>query len=338
MHVQPIIVEKHPMKKTLATLLALIATGLATGLSTNLHAQAYPTKPIRVVIPNEPGTLDFYIRMMEPRLREIMGQPWIVEYRAGAGGQIGASTVAKAAPDGYTIMFTHPGTHATVQYLSNTVLYDPVNDFTPITALAASWLCLLAHPSLPANTVQELVELAKKSPGKLSYSHNGVGNTTHMSGEQMKIITGIDMLQVAYKGGAPALGAVVANQVPLSIVSIAGGAMPQIKAGKVKILAMIGSKRYPGLPNVPNMPEVLPGFEPPPTWIAFFGPAQLPKPVLDRIYGALVGALKDADLRDKVEATGVAVMLNTPEEFAALQKRDIASIGRVVKAAGIKPE
>ncbi|MFM9967129.1 MAG: Bug family tripartite tricarboxylate transporter substrate binding protein [Burkholderiales bacterium] len=323
------------MKKLLLSLGAL--TMLAVCASAP-HAQTFPAKPIRVVIPNEPGTLDFYIRMMEPRLREITGQPWIVEYRAGAGGQIGASTVAKAAPDGYTIMFTHPGTHATVQYLSKTVLYDPVNDFTPITALAASWLCLLANPSLPANSIQELLELAKKSPGKLSYSHNGVGNTTHMSGEQLKIITGMDMLQVAYKGGAPALAAVVADQVPLSIVSIAGGALPQIKAGKVKILAMIGSKRYPGLPNVPNMPEVVAGFEPPPTWIAFFGPAKMPKPVLDRIYGALVGTLKDQDLRDKVEATGVAVMLNTPEEFAALQKRDIASVGRVVKAAGIQAE
>ena len=303
-----------------------------------VSAQSFPVKPIRVVIPNDPGTLDFYIRMMGPRLQEITGQPWIVEYRAGAGGQIGANSVARAAPDGYTILFTQPGTHVTVQYLSKTVLYDPVNDFTPITALAASWLCLLANPSLPANNLQELIELAKKTPGKLSYSHNGVGNTTHMSGEQIKILTGIDIVHVPYKGGAPALAAVVADQMPLSIVSIAGGALPQIKSGKVKILAMIGSKRYPGLPNVPNMPEILPGFEPPPTWIAFFGPAAMPRPVLDRIHGAIVTAMKDQDLRDKVEATGVAAVLNTPEEFLAVIKRDIANVGKVVKAAGIQPE
>lgn len=323
------------MKKML---IALMAVTIAASLPDILQAQAFPSKPIRVIIPNEPGTLDFYLRMMGPRLQEITGQPWIVEYRAGAGGQIGASAVAKAAPDGYTIMFTHPGTHATVQYLSKTVLYDPVNDFTPITILAASWLCVLANPSLPANSMQELIALAKQTPGKLSYSHNGVGNTPHMSGEQMKILTGLDMVHVPYKGGAPALAAVVSGQVPLSIVSIAGGAMPQIKSGKVKILVMIGSKRYAGLPNVPNLPEVMLGFEPPPTWIAFFGPAQMPRPVLDRIHGAIVTAMKDQDLRDKVEATGVAAVLNTPEEFLAVLKRDIASIGKVVKAAGIQPE
>ena len=323
------------------SLLAALAAAFGMAVSAPALPQAassYPSKPIRVVIPNEPGTLDFYVRMLGPRLQEITGQPWIVEYRAGAGGQIGANSVARSAPDGYTILFTHPGTHATVQSLSKTLLYDPVNDFTPITVLAASWLYLLANPSLPANSVQELVELARKIPGKLSYSHNGVGNTTHMSGEQLKILTGIDMVHVPFKGGAPALAAVVAGQVPLAIVSIAGGAMPNIKAGKVKILVMIGSKRYAGLPSVPNMPEVLPGFEPPPTWIAFFGPALLPRPVLDRLHGAIVTAMKDQDLRDKVEATGVAAILNTPEEFLALLKRDIASVGKVVRDAGIKPE
>ncbi len=303
-------------------------------------AQAFPSKPVRVVIPNEPGTLDFYVRMMGPKLQELTGQPWIVEYRAGAGGQIGANSVARAAPDGYTILFTHPGTHATVTFLSKNVLYDPVNDFTPITVLAASWLCLLANPSFPPNTVAELLDYAKKNPGaKLSYSHNGVGNTTHMSGEQLKILTGIDMLQVPYKGGAPALAAAVGGEVPLTIVSIAGGAMPNIKAGKVKILAMIGSKRYPGLPNVPNMPELVQGFEPPPTWIGFFGPAKLPKPIADRLRGAIADALaQDRDLRDKVEATGVEVIANTPEQFLELLKRDIGVVGRIVKAVGIQPE
>ena len=148
--------------KSIASYFFVVLVGLA-GAG---HAQTFPSKPIRVVIPNEPGTLDFYIRMMEPRLREITGQPWIVEYRAGAGGQIGASTVLYSSRSRHTIIFTHSGTHATVQYLSKNVLYDPVNDFTPITALAASWLCLLAHPSLPVNSVQELIELAKKTPGK----------------------------------------------------------------------------------------------------------------------------------------------------------------------------
>jgi tripartite-type tricarboxylate transporter receptor subunit TctC len=302
-------------------------------------AQAFPSKPIRVVIPNEPGTLDFYIRFMAPKLQELTGQQWIVEYRPGAGGQIGANSVSKSAPDGYTILFTHPGTHVTVGFLSKTVLYDPVADFTPITVLGSSWLCLLAHPSFPPNTVAELVEHAKKNPGKASYSHNGIGNTTHLAGEQLKILTGIDMVHVPYKGGAPALNAVVAGEVPLSIVSIAAGAQGHIKAGKVKILAMIGPNRYPGLPNVPNMPDIVKGFEAPPGWIGFFGPPALPRPVTDRLRNAIHDALaQDKGLKDKVEATGVQAITNTPDEFMAMLKGNIAFASRIAKAAGVKPE
>jgi tripartite-type tricarboxylate transporter receptor subunit TctC len=317
------------MKRLIASLLLIPGVVLA---------QAFPSKPIRVVIPNEPGTLDFYIRMMDAKLREITGQPWVVEYRSGAGGQIGAHAVSKAPPDGYTILFTHPGTHVTVKYLSKNVMYDPVADFTPITVLANSWLCLLAHPSFPANTVGEMIEHAKRNPGKLSYSHNGVGNTTHMSGEQLKALAGIDMLHVPYKGGAPALAATVSGEVPLSIVSIAGGALPQIRGGKVKILAMIGAQRYPGLPNVPTLTELIPGFEYPPSHIGFFGPPNLPRPITDRLQGAIAEALKDPELRAKVEATGVWVLANRPEEFAAMIRQGMEVVGRLVKTAGIKPE
>jgi tripartite-type tricarboxylate transporter receptor subunit TctC len=317
-----------------------ILAALALAVPAAAFAQAFPAKPIRVIIPNEPGTLDFYIRFMAPKLQELTGQPWIVEYRPGAGGQIGANSVSKAAPDGYTILFTHPGTHVTVTFISKNVLYDPIADFTPITVLGSSWLCLLAHPSLPANTVPELIDYAKKNPqAKLAYSHNGVGNTTHLAGEQLKILTGLDMVHVPYKGGAPALNATVAGEVPLTIVSIAGGAIPQIKSGKVKILAMMGQNRYPGMPNVPTMQEVIKGFESPPGWIGFFGPPQLPRPIADRLRNAVADALaQDPGLKEKVEGTGVAAITNTPDEFAAMLKRDIAFAARIVKAAGIQPE
>ena len=302
-------------------------------------AQSFPTRPIRVIIPNEPGTLDFYVRMMGPKLQELTGQPWVVEYRAGASGQIGANIVAKSPPDGYTIMFTNPGTHVTLPLLSKNVMYDPVADFTPITVLASSWYCLLVHPTLPVGTVPELIEYAKRAPGKLSYSTNGIGSASHLSARQLELLTGINMVHVPYKGGAPALNAAVAGEVPVTITSIAAGAQQNFKAGKVKMLAVLGPKRFPGLPNVPNMPEVVPGYEPVPNWIAFFGPAGLPKSIADLLRGAVADAVaQDKELRSKIEGTGVNIMTNTPEEFLSMLKRDIANVAKIVKAAGIQPE
>lgn len=302
-------------------------------------SQTFPVKPIRVVIPNEPGTLDFYVRMMGAKLQELTGQPWVIEYRPGAGGQIGANTVARAAPDGYTILFTHPGTHVTAQFLNKTVLYDSVADFTPISALATSWLTVLAHPSVPVNTVAEMIDHVKRNPGKMSYSSTGIGSTAHLSGVQVNVLTGSDLMHIPYKGGGPGLAALIAGDVPLAILSIAGGALPHIKSGKLKILAVMGAgQRYPGLPNVPMISETLPKFEDLPTFIGFFGPAQLPKPIVDRLQGAISQAMKDSALREKVEATGVLVLANKPEEYAAMIKKSITEVGRLVKAAGIKPQ
>jgi tripartite-type tricarboxylate transporter receptor subunit TctC len=236
-------------------------------------------------------------------------------------------------------MFTNPGTHVTVRYLNKNLMYDPIADFTPITSLAASWMCLLTHPSLPVSTVAELIDYAKRSPGKLSFSSNGIGTAGHLSVEQLKVMTGIEMVHVPYKGGAPALNAVVAGEVPVTVVSIAAGAQQHFKAGKVKMLAVMGPKRYSGLPNVPNMPELIPGYEPVPIWIGFIGPARMPKPVADRLRGAIADAVQqDKELRGKIEATGVTIVTNTPEEFLEALKSDIVSVGKTVKAAGIRPE
>jgi tripartite-type tricarboxylate transporter receptor subunit TctC len=301
-------------------------------------SQPFPAKPVHFIVPMEPGTLDYYLRLISPKLQEGLGQPVVIEYRSGAGGVIGAQLVARAAPDGYTVLFTTPGTNVTLPFLSRNVPYDPVADFTPITAFGGSWLSVLAHPSVPVATMADLIEYARRNPGKISYASNGVGGNNHLAGEQIKLLTGIDIVHVPYKGGAPALSAVIAGETQIAINSIGGSTLPSIQTGKIKALAVIGTMRHPALANTPLIGEVIPGYEAPPAWIAFFGPARLQKPVLDRLANEIIRAANVPEVREKSLAAGVSVIANTPEQFAAMFKNDVAVVARLVKAAGIKPE
>src|SRR5262245_2855537 len=225
-------------------LLAVLATALAG------FAQAQsPSRPLKIVVPFPPGNgTDILARLMAPKMTAASGQAVIVENRGGANGQIGAEAVAHAAPDGATILFTSPSTHVTSLFLQKALPYDPVKDFTPITAAVEPVTVLTVSPSLPVNSVKELIAYAKANPGKLNYSSPGIGAVFHMSGELFKLGAGVDIVHVPYKGAAPALQAVIANEVSMGFNSLAS-VLPHLRSGKLKVLAVLESKRYPGLPD-----------------------------------------------------------------------------------------
>ena len=299
---------------------------------------AQPSRPLKIVVPFPPGNgTDILARLMSPRMTAATGQPVIVENRGGANGQIGAEAVAHAAPDGTTILFTSPSTHVTAQFLSKSLPYDPVKDFTPITAAVEPVTVMTVNPSLPVNSVKELIAYAKANPGKLNYSSPGVGAVFHMSGELFKLGAGVDIVHVPYKGASPALQGVIAGEVAIGFNSLAS-VLPHMRSGKLKVLAVLEAKRYPGLPDVPSIGEVIPGFEKPASWFGLFGPAGLPPATTARLHDELVASLRDPDVRAKVDELAMTVIANTPEQFSAMLKSGIDQYGRLIKAAGIKPE
>jgi len=299
---------------------------------------AQQARPLKIVVPFPPGNgTDILARLMAPKMTAATGQAVIVENRGGANGQIGAEAVARATPDGTTILFTSPSTHVTAQFLSKSLPYDPVKDFTPITAAVEPVTVMTINPSLPVNSVKELIAYAKANPGKLDYSSPGVGAVFHMSGELFKLGAGIDIVHVPYKGASPALQGVIAGEVAIGFNSLAS-VLPHLRSGKLKVLAVLEAKRYPGLPDVPSIGEALPGFEKPASWFGLFGPAGLPPATTARLHDELVASLKDPEVRGKIDELAMAVIANTPAEFSVMLKNGIDQYGRLIKAAGIKPE
>ena len=298
-------------------------------------AQAQP-RPLKIVVPFPPGNgTDILARLMAPKMTTATGQAVIVENRGGANGQIGAEAVAHAAPDGTTILFTSPSTHVTAQFLSKSLPYDPIKDFTPITAAVEPVTVMTINPSLPVNSVKELIAYAKANPGKLDYSSPGVGAVFHMSGELFKL--GVDIVHVPYKGASPALQGVIAGEVAIGFNSLAS-VLPHLRSGKLKVLAVLEAKRYPGLPDVPSIGEALPGFEKPASWFGLFGPAGLPPATTARLHDGLVASIKDPEVSGKIDELAMTVIANTPEQFSVMLKSGIDQYGRLIKAAGIQPE
>jgi len=245
--------------------------------------------------------------------------------------------VAHSPPDGYLIQVGTSGTHVTSIFLNKNVPYDPIKDFTPITAAVEPATCIVVNPSLAVNSIRELIEYAKRNPGKLSYGTSGVGSVFHLAGELFNQTAGVELVHVPYKGVAPAMTDVVAGQILVNFTSVAD-AMTNTKAGKVRMLAVLEPKRYPGLPEMPTVTESLSAFQKPATWFGFLGPAGLPQPILARLNGEIVKAITASDARAKLEGMGLNVIANTPEQFAALIRSGIEQYGRIVKSAGIKPE
>jgi tripartite-type tricarboxylate transporter receptor subunit TctC len=315
---------------------AAVLAGLA--LSQHVAAQSFPSKPIRVIVPFPPAAvLDTMGRLVAQKMSESVGQPVVVENRAGANGIIGSEFVARSAPDGYTLLVTTPSTHISSVYLMKSLPFDPRKDVTPITAAVDSVTVLAVHPSVPVTTAAELIDYLKRNPGKVAYGSAGVGNVFHLIGEMFQSHNGVSLVHVPYKGIVQAVQDTATGQVQM-VFSAVNNVMPHMKAGRLKVLAVLNPKRYEGLPGVPSVTEVMPGFERPASWFGFLGPAGLPQQVLARLNGEIVKALNALDARAKLEAMGLMVIGNTPQEFAAQYHAGFDIYGRIIKAAGIQPE
>ena len=316
----------------LSGLLPLAANGPAL-------AQAWPTaKPITMVVPFPPGpALDMVARLVGGKLSAAVGQTVVVDNRTGANGTIGSNAVARAAPDGYTLLAATAGTHVTAMHLMKNLPYDPVKDFTPIMAAVEPATCLVVNASLPVNSVQELIAYAKANPGKLSYGSSGVGSVFHMMGELFNQTAGVKIAHVPYRGVAPAMQDVIGGHIPMVFISVSN-AMPAVRQGSVKILAVLEPARYAKLANVPSMSEIIPEFRKPSSWFGFFGPAKMPPEIVARINAEMRKGINAPDVRAKLEASDFAVIDGTPEEFAALLKDGIERYGAIIKAAGIPPQ
>jgi len=300
------------------------------------QAQAYPSKPVRMIMAVGGGG-ELVARTVGLKIAEALGQPVPVEIQAGAAGAMGAEMVARSAPDGYTLLYAGSSSQIMRVFLAKNTPYDPVRDFTPISRGSGAVLAVLANASLPAATLKEFVDYARRNPGKISYASSGIGTNHHLSAELLKQVTGIDIVHVPYKNGAQVLTGLITDQVPVAFGIIAT-AMPYVKSGKVRVLAINGTERYKSMPDVATIGEQVPGYVPPPGWSGFFGPAGLPAPIVSRLNKVIVAALSEPAFRAKAEGAGLILSPSTPEEFAAEVRRDLDAVGRIVKAAGLKPE
>jgi tripartite-type tricarboxylate transporter receptor subunit TctC len=299
-------------------------------------AQTFPTKPIRIVLPFPPGgPTDLYGRIIAEGLKERLGQQVIVDNRPGASGIIGSEMVAKALPDGYTLLLM--ATHHTINpSLYKKLPYDTEKDFTPITLVATNPNILVAHPSLPANTIKELIALAKAKPGQINYASTSIGGGNHLSAELLKSMAGIDLFHIPYKGQAPAMNDLLAGHVTLMFTSV-GLMVPHIKAGKLKALAVTSAKRAANLPDVPTIAETLPGYEAN-SWFGMWGPAGMPKELVTRLNQEIARVLHSPEVKKRFMALDAEPGGNSPEEFAAYQKLEMAKWAKVVKDCGIQLE
>jgi tripartite-type tricarboxylate transporter receptor subunit TctC len=323
------------MHRTLRTIVCCAALGAAS-LPAVGHAQAYPAKPVRTIM-TVAGGADVIARIVAQRLTETLGQPVVVESQSGAGGAVGAETVARANADGYTLMLTSASTMIMHGFLSKQTRFDPVKNFEPITKVAETILLIVSNPSLPVNSVKELVDYARRNPGKISYGTSGIGTSHHLSAEMIRLLTGIDWVHVPYKGGPPVLTDLMSGQIQVGF-SILATMTPFRNTGKIKILAVNNDGRYPVIPDVPTVSEQIPGYEAPPTWMAYFGPAGLPQPIVKRLNAEIGKTMNAPEVKAKTEQIGFRAATSSPEEVTQMIRRDLAITAKLVKAVGIQPE
>ncbi|HUP93601.1 MAG TPA: tripartite tricarboxylate transporter substrate binding protein [Burkholderiales bacterium] len=312
----------------------LIASGMLVGQA---EAQNYPIRPMRVVIPNPPGgTLDITARLIGPKMTEVTGQALIIDNRPGADTNIGTEIVARAPADGYTMLLQ------TVPFVVNPSIFrklpfDVVNDFAPVSLMVSVPFVLVVNNAVPAKSVKELIALAKAQPGKLSYASAGNGSNLHVAAELFNNLTGTKMLHVQYKGGGPALVAVLGGEVSLSYLSVPAAA-PHIKAGKLRGIAATGTQRTPVLPDLPTVAESgVAGYEFT-TWVGVLVPRATPAATVNALNGHITKAVKSPDLTARFADQGADVIASTPAQFAAFIKSEMARWAKVVKENGIKVE
>jgi tripartite-type tricarboxylate transporter receptor subunit TctC len=297
--------------------------------------QAYPVKPLRCVVPYPAGgPTDIIGRAIGQKLAENLGQPVIIDNRGGAAGTIGSEHVARAPADGYTLLWGTPGTHGIAPSLYPRLPYDPVKDFAHITLIALGTNLVVVHPSVPARTMKEFIALARSRPGKLNFGSAGNGATSHMAGEMLKVMSGIDMLHVPFKGAAPAIVALMGGEVDMAILDTPP-LLPQIRAGKLRVLAVASERRSRVLPQVPTMAESgMPGYHAS-SWHGLFAPAGTPQSIVTRLHGEVAAIVKLPDITERLTAQGVEPVANTPEQFVEFIKSEITRWARIAKAARV---
>lgn len=313
----------------------LLATAIEATAADSADS-AYPTRPVKIVVPfPQGGGPDLLARVLSQKLSEALGQPFPVDTRAGAAGNIGTELVAKSAPDGYTLLLGADAPFTITPHLYSSLSYDPLNDFAPITLAATTPLYMLANSQFPANSVRELIALAKASPGKYNFASSGNGSQHHLAIELFNTMAGIKLVHVPYKGFGPAVVDVVSGRIELVFGSVPA-ALPYIKSGKLKVLGITGASRFSGTPDVPTIGESgLPGYD----IIAWFGllvPARTPHSVTAKLHQEIVKALRLKEVADRFSPIGIDIVASTPAEFSARIRADFAKWGKVAKDSGIK--
>lgn len=301
-------------------------------------AQAYPSKPIRFVVPYPAGgPLDTVARLLAQKVSESGGQPVVVDNKPGAGGNIGADLVAKSPPDGYTILMGAVATHAINPTLYAGIPYDAARDFAPVTQVASTPNVLVVHPAVAAASVSEFIAYAKANPGKLNFGSGSTGSAGHLAGELFKAMAGVEMTHVPYKGAAPAMNDLIGGQIQLMFDNLASS-LAQVRAGKIRALAVTTARRTPLAPELPTVAESgLAGFDIS-TWFGVFTPAGTPRAVVDRLHSEFTRALAAPDVREKMQNLGAEPVGNTPQEFAAYIRAEAEKYARVIRASGAKAD
>jgi len=319
------------MKRTFA------AVALTVGLVAQAGA-AYPEKPVTIIVPFPPGgSTDMVARAIAPKLQASLGQPFVIDNRAGATGAIGATAVKNAAPDGYTLLVASIGVYAINPFIQKKLQYDPVKDLDPITVAVRAPNVLVANPNFPANSVPELIALLKKTPGKITFASSGAGSSDHLTAALFWQKTGTDGIHVPYKGGAPAITDLLAGHADVSFQNI-NAVISHIKAGKLKVLAVTGDKRSPLLPNVPTLAEAGVRGADVFSWQAIAGPKGMPADVKQKLHTAFVAAPNAPENRKRMEDVGFEIVANTPEQMAQFQAQELARWKQVIQVGKIELE